>query len=30
MPEGLEKKIGIAVGLIIIEKAAQDLVHNAF
>jgi len=29
MPEGLEK-IGIAVGLIIIEKAAQDLVHNAF
>jgi len=28
MPEGLEK-IGLAVSLIIIEKATQDLVHNA-
>jgi len=28
MPEELEK-IGLAVGLIIIEKATQDLVHNA-
>ena len=28
MPEELEK-IGLAVGLIIIEKATQDLAHNA-